>query len=49
MNGRSLSTTEVGRKKKDPKGLIYLSINCNGDAGVPVILYHSISLLAKAR
>lgn len=40
---------ETGRKKQGPKGLIYLSINCNGDGGFPVILYHSISLLAKAR
>lgn len=38
MNGRSLSTIEVGRKKKAPKGLIYLSINCNGDGRMPVIV-----------
>lgn len=46
MNGKSLSTTQAGRKKY-PKGLIYLSINCNGDGWMPVIQY--ISLLAKAR
>jgi len=49
MNGRSLSATEVGRKKKYPKGFIHLSVNCSGDGDMLVILYHSISLLTKAR